>query len=137
MQPNPHSATVAGPDHLSYFALLGRVAGLALYHQEPLDVRWSDAFIKAVLEMPITAADLRSVDPELYECKVRETSRDSILCIVVGHACAPALFVFFFLAGSNPSSSSLHASKHADTLRFHTVIGAVFAHRLTRFLPLR
>jgi len=53
-----------------YFALLGRVAGLALYHQEPLDVRWSDAFVKAVLEMPITADDLRSVDPELHERKV-------------------------------------------------------------------
>jgi hypothetical protein len=72
MQPNPHSATIAGPDHLSYFALLGRVAGLALYHQEPLDVRWSDAFVKAVLEMPITADDLRSVDPELHERKVNQ-----------------------------------------------------------------
>ena len=34
LQPNPHSATAAGPDHLSYFALLGRITGLALYHRE-------------------------------------------------------------------------------------------------------
>jgi hypothetical protein len=33
LEPNPHSAVAAGPDHLSYFALLGRIAGLALYHQ--------------------------------------------------------------------------------------------------------
>ena len=34
LQPNPHSATAAGLDHLSYFALLGRITGLALYHRE-------------------------------------------------------------------------------------------------------
>jgi ankyrin repeat protein len=39
--PNPHSATAAGPDHLSYFALLGRIAGLALCHCEPLTASWS------------------------------------------------------------------------------------------------
>ena len=31
LRPNPNSATEAGPDHLSYFALLGRITGLALY----------------------------------------------------------------------------------------------------------
>jgi hypothetical protein len=31
--PNPNSDVVASADHLSYFALLGRIAGLALYHQ--------------------------------------------------------------------------------------------------------
>ena len=41
LQPNPHSATLAGPDHLSYFALLGRIAGLALCHSEPLNASWS------------------------------------------------------------------------------------------------
>ena len=80
MQPNPHSATMAGADHLSYFALLGRIAGLALYHQEPLDVGWSDAFVKAVLEMPITADDLRSSDPELHESKVNGVPRLCLLC---------------------------------------------------------
>ena len=41
LQPNPHSATAAGPDHLSYFVLLGRIAGLALCHCEPLTASWS------------------------------------------------------------------------------------------------
>jgi ankyrin repeat protein len=93
MQPNPHSATVAGPDHLSYFALLGRVAGLALYHQEPLDVRWSDAFVKAVLEMPITADDLRSVDPELHERKVNHTCTCSLAHL---HTCSRLLLLSYF-----------------------------------------
>ena len=33
LEPNPNSDVAAGADHLSYFALLGRIAGLALYHQ--------------------------------------------------------------------------------------------------------
>jgi E3 ubiquitin-protein ligase HACE1 len=61
---------LAGPDHLSYFALLGRISGLALYHREPIDVRWTDSFIKAVLEMPVVPDDLASVDPELHANKV-------------------------------------------------------------------
>jgi E3 ubiquitin-protein ligase HACE1 len=68
--PNPHSATTAGADHLSYFALLGRIAGLALFHREPLNASWSRSFIKAVFEFELTAADLESVDPEAYEKKV-------------------------------------------------------------------
>ena len=34
LQPSPHAATTAGPDHLSYFGLLGRLAGLALYSSD-------------------------------------------------------------------------------------------------------
>jgi ankyrin repeat protein len=68
--PNGDSAVLAGPDHLSYFALLGRIAGLALYHREAIDVRWTDAFVKAVLEMPVVPDDLELVDPELHANKV-------------------------------------------------------------------
>ena len=68
--PNTHSATTAGADHLSYFVLLGRIAGLALFHREPLNASWSRSFIKAVFEFELTAADLESVDPEAYEKRV-------------------------------------------------------------------
>jgi hypothetical protein len=61
---------LAGPDHLSYFALLGRVTGLALYHREAIDVRWTDAFVKAVLEMAVVPDDLASLDPVLHRNKV-------------------------------------------------------------------
>ena len=71
LQPNPHSATTAGDDHLAYFALLGRVAGLALYYREPLPAAWPKAFIKAALGYAIEAEDLREVDPMLHEKKVR------------------------------------------------------------------
>ena len=68
--PNPHSATTAGADHLSYFALLGRITGLALFHREPINAPWSTAFIKAVFEFELSLADLESVDPEVYEKRI-------------------------------------------------------------------
>ncbi len=63
LQPNPESGGHAA-DHLAHFALLGRIAGMALHHREPLDVSWSAAFLKAVLGYPITVDDVASVDPE-------------------------------------------------------------------------
>ena len=62
LQPNPHSATAAGPNHLAYFALLGRVTGLALHHQEPLDAQWSDSFVKAVFEFPTSSVHIAELD---------------------------------------------------------------------------
>ena len=64
LQPNPHSALAVGADHLSYFALLGRIAGLALYHREPLNAPLTVAFVKAVMGYPITPEDLESMDPD-------------------------------------------------------------------------
>jgi hypothetical protein len=38
--------------------------------QTPLAVAWSDAFLKAMLDMPIAVSDLASADKELYDTKV-------------------------------------------------------------------
>ena len=54
VQPNPHSLSTVGPDHLAYYALLGRVAALALYHREPLDASLSTAFVKAAFGYAVT-----------------------------------------------------------------------------------
>lgn len=70
LQPNPESEVAAGGDHLSYFALLARIAGFALFHRETIHVPWSTAFIKAVFGFPIAPKDLESVNPDLYEAKV-------------------------------------------------------------------
>lgn len=67
LRPNPHSASSAGEDHLSYFALLGRICGLALYHRETVGVAWSHAFLKAVFGYPLNFDDLASVDPALHQ----------------------------------------------------------------------
>jgi len=64
LRPNPDSATTAGADHLTYFALLGRIAGLALYHREPLNASWPTAFFKVAFGYSITVEDVE--DPILY-----------------------------------------------------------------------
>ena len=70
LQPNPHSALTAGADHLSYFALLGRIAGLALFHREHITAPWTTAFVKAAFGYPMVLADLEAIDPGLYANKV-------------------------------------------------------------------
>jgi hypothetical protein len=70
LQPNAESALAAGADHLSYFALLGRMAGFAFHHRETIPAEWTTAFIKAGFGYEIVSADLESFDPELYEKRV-------------------------------------------------------------------
>lgn len=65
--PNPHSQLAAGADHLSHFALLGRIAGLALHHGENIPAQFSTGFIKAALGFKICPKDMESVDPVLYQ----------------------------------------------------------------------
>jgi hypothetical protein len=77
LQPNPRSATTAGPDHLAYFTLLGRLVGFALLHRERVSVPLTRAFVKAVLGLPVVVEDLATVDPALYKGKV-EYLRDSL-----------------------------------------------------------
>ena len=68
-QPSPNAATLQ-PDHLSYYALLGRLVGHSLYHREPLDVSWTAAFLKAAFGFECVASDLEAFDPELYSNRV-------------------------------------------------------------------
>lgn len=70
VQPNPYSRIAAGPNHLGYFMVLGRLTGLALYHREPLNAPFSTAFLAAVFGFQIKLQDLESVDPELWEKRV-------------------------------------------------------------------
>ena len=71
MQPNRRSELFVGEDHLSYFALLGRIVGLALFHGENIPAPWSNAFIKATFDFPIGVSDLESADPDLYNGYVK------------------------------------------------------------------
>jgi E3 ubiquitin-protein ligase HACE1 len=68
--PNVHSEVTVGADHLSYFWLVGRLVGFALYHKEPLGVALSQPFLKAVVGLPIVPDDIELVDPILFQNKV-------------------------------------------------------------------
>ena len=46
------------------------MAGLSLYHREPLNAAWTTSFIKAVMGFPISPADLATVDPEMYTARI-------------------------------------------------------------------
>jgi hypothetical protein len=64
-QPNPQS--YVNPDHLSYFHFVGRVIGMAIYHEELLDVFFTRSFYKHVLGIPVNLDDLESVDFEYHK----------------------------------------------------------------------
>jgi E3 ubiquitin-protein ligase HACE1 len=71
----------AGLDPLSYFALLGRIPGLALYHREPLDAHWSTAFVKALLGYALRPEDLESARRRRRPCTPVEVDL-WIYCVV-------------------------------------------------------
>ncbi|KAJ1342283.1 hypothetical protein BSLG_003206 [Batrachochytrium salamandrivorans] len=64
LQINPHSAI--NPEHLNYFKFIGRVVGLAIFHQRFLDAFFITSFYKLILHKKISPKDMESVDADLY-----------------------------------------------------------------------
>ncbi|KAJ3272680.1 hypothetical protein HDV01_005316 [Terramyces sp. JEL0728] len=64
LQINPHSDI--NPEHLRYFKFIGRVVGLAIFHQRYLDAWFVTAFYKMLLQKKITLKDMESVDADLF-----------------------------------------------------------------------
>ncbi|KAJ3077561.1 hypothetical protein HK102_005143 [Quaeritorhiza haematococci] len=64
LQINPHSGI--NPEHLNYFKFIGRVVGLAIFHQRFLDAFFITAFYKMILRKRVGIRDMESVDADLY-----------------------------------------------------------------------
>ncbi|KAJ3033576.1 hypothetical protein HDV00_006062 [Rhizophlyctis rosea] len=64
LQINPHSSV--NPEHLNYFKFIGRVVGLAIFHQRFLDAFFITALYKMILKKKIVIKDMESVDAELF-----------------------------------------------------------------------
>eukprot|EP00158_Paraphelidium_tribonemae_P006241 Partr_v1_DN27742_c0_g1_i1_m66988 putative E3 ubiquitin-protein ligase len=64
LQINPHSDV--NPEHLKYFRFIGRVLGLALFHQRFIDAFFVRSFYKMVLGKKVTVADMESVDADYW-----------------------------------------------------------------------
>ena len=64
LQINPHSDV--NPEHLRYFKFIGRVVGLAVFHQRFLDAFFVTAFYKMILGKSISLKDMESVDADLF-----------------------------------------------------------------------
>ncbi|KAI8928486.1 hypothetical protein BC831DRAFT_448115, partial [Entophlyctis helioformis] len=64
LQINPHSGI--NPEHLNYFRFIGRMVGLAIFHQRFLDAFFITSFYKLILRKKISLKDMESVDADLY-----------------------------------------------------------------------
>lgn len=64
LQINPHSDV--NPEHLRYFKFIGRVVGLAIFHQRFLDAFFVTPFYKMLLGKKVGLADLESIDADLH-----------------------------------------------------------------------
>lgn len=64
LQINPHSNI--NPEHLTYFKFIGRVVGLAVFHQRFLDAFFVRSFYKMILNKKVVVDDMESVDAEFY-----------------------------------------------------------------------
>ena len=64
LQINPKSSI--NPEHLNYFKFIGRVVGLAIFHQRFLDAFFITAFYKMMLKKQISIEDMDSVDAEVH-----------------------------------------------------------------------
>ncbi|KAJ3014470.1 hypothetical protein HKX48_005129 [Thoreauomyces humboldtii] len=64
LQINPNSGV--NPEHLNYFKFIGRVVGLAIFHQRFLDAFFITAFYKMILKKKIMIKDMESVDAEMW-----------------------------------------------------------------------
>jgi E3 ubiquitin-protein ligase NEDD4 len=64
LQINPNSGI--NPEHLNYFRFIGRIVGLAIFHQRFLDAFFISSFYKMILGKKIVVQDLESVDADYY-----------------------------------------------------------------------
>ncbi len=65
MQINPNSGLV-NDHHLDYFLFIGRIVGMAAYHNRLIDGFFIRPFYKMMLQKPILLQDIEAVDSEYY-----------------------------------------------------------------------
>eukprot|EP00118_Oscarella_pearsei_P013757 m.113286 g.113286 ORF g.113286 m.113286 type:complete len:1025 (+) comp37458_c1_seq4:1355-4429(+) len=60
----PNSNSDINPDHLNYFLFAGRIIGMALFHQQLLQIYFTRSLFKHILGIPVNYSDVASIDPE-------------------------------------------------------------------------
>ncbi len=68
LQISPQSGI--NPEHLQYFRFVGRVAGMAVFHQKFLDAFFVSSFYKQILGLTYSLEDIESIDAEVYKSLV-------------------------------------------------------------------
>lgn len=64
LQINSHSDV--NPEHLDYFRFIGRMCGLAVFHQRFLDAFFVVSVYKSILNLKCTLGDMESIDATLH-----------------------------------------------------------------------
>ena len=64
LQINPYSGI--NPEHLLFFQFIGRVVGLAIFHQRFVDAFFVVSFYKMLLNLPVNIEDMESIDHDLH-----------------------------------------------------------------------
>lgn len=63
----PNRMSYINPDHLQYFAFIGRIIGKAIYESRLLDCYFTRSFYKHILSIPVDFKDLETIDPEFFK----------------------------------------------------------------------
>ncbi|OUM69484.1 hypothetical protein PIROE2DRAFT_2575, partial [Piromyces sp. E2] len=66
LEVNPNS-NIVDSEYLNYFRFIGRIIGLAVFHNQYLSVNFNYLFYKKLLDKPLKYSDLEFVDPEIYK----------------------------------------------------------------------
>jgi len=64
LEVNPMSSI--NPEHLNYFKFIGRVMGLAIFHEQFLPVNFTFLFYKKILNKSLDFSDMEFIDSEIY-----------------------------------------------------------------------
>ena len=55
------------PEHLNYFKFIGRIMGMAIFHNQYLSVNFTLLFYKKLLNKPLEFLDMKIIDPDIYK----------------------------------------------------------------------
>lgn len=80
LQINPNSGLV-NEHHLDYYYFIGRVVGMAAYHNRLIDGFFIRPFYKWMLNKPITLNDIEAVDIEYYKSMKYIMDTDDVECL--------------------------------------------------------
>lgn len=63
----PNRMSWVNPDHLQFFAFVGRILSKAIIDQRLLDVHFTRSFYKHLLGLPVDFRDLEAIDPDYHK----------------------------------------------------------------------
>jgi len=72
----PNCLSAINPEHLSYFKFVGRVIGMAVFHDVHLDCYFTRSFYKHMLGITPTYHDIESISPDFFKQLVWTLAND-------------------------------------------------------------